>query len=128
MLVNAHLSWRRRRSSSDRADGQVRVERADRADISAETVERDAVWRLIAGLAPKQRATIVLRFYEDLDDLASAEILSCSPVTVRTRAMRAIAVNDTIQGPGDEAFFRSLVGAFTPAPDDDPVSWPRQPV
>ena len=91
MLVNAHLSWRRRRSSGELADGTASVERADRADISAEAAERDAVWRLIAGLPPKQRATIVLRYYEDLDDSAIAEILGCSPVTVRTHAMRALA-------------------------------------
>jgi RNA polymerase sigma-70 factor (sigma-E family) len=91
MLVNAHLSWRRRRSSTETADGQARIERADRADFSAEAADRDAVWRLIAELPPRQRATIVLRFYEDLDDFAIAEILGCSPVTVRTHAMRALA-------------------------------------
>jgi RNA polymerase sigma-70 factor (sigma-E family) len=91
MLVNAHLSWRRKRSSGETADGDARVERADRADISAEAAERDAVWRLIVRLPPQQRATIVLRFYEDLDDAAIAEILGCSPATVRTHTMRALA-------------------------------------
>jgi DNA-directed RNA polymerase specialized sigma24 family protein len=32
----------------------------------------------------------VLRYYEDLDDNAIAEILDCTPVTVRTHAMRAL--------------------------------------
>ncbi len=91
MLINAHLSWRRRRSSGEMADGPARVERADPADISTAAAERDAVWRLIARLPPKQRATIVLRFYEDLDDCAIAEILDCSPATVRTHTMRALA-------------------------------------
>jgi RNA polymerase sigma-70 factor (sigma-E family) len=90
MLINAHLSWRRKRSSGEAATGRVPVERADRADIGAEAAERDAVWRLIARLPPRQRATIVLRFYEDLDDAAIAEILGCSPVTVRTHTMRAL--------------------------------------
>jgi RNA polymerase sigma factor (sigma-70 family) len=91
MLINAHLSWRRKRSSGEAPDGQGPVERADRADISAEAAERDAVWRLIARLPPRQRATVVLRFYEDLDDVAIAEILGCSPVTVRTHTMRALS-------------------------------------
>lgn len=91
MLINAHLSWRRRRSSGETADGPAWVERADRVDISAEAAERDVVWRLIARLPPKQRATIVLRFYEDLDDSAIAQILGCSSVTVRTHTMRALA-------------------------------------
>lgn len=91
MLVNAHVSWRRKRSSSEVADGVGRVERADRVDIGTEALERDAVWRLITRLPPRQRVSIVLRFYEDLDDTAIAEILGCSPVTVRTHTMRALA-------------------------------------
>jgi RNA polymerase sigma-70 factor (sigma-E family) len=91
MLVNAHVSWRRKRSSSEVVDATERVERADNADIGAQAAERDAVWRLILRLPPRQRVTVVLRFYEDLDDAAIAEILGCSPVTVRTHTMRALA-------------------------------------
>lgn len=90
MLVNSHVSWRRRRSSTEVADGAGRVESASGADLQAETVERDAMWRLITRLPPKQRVTIVLRFYEDLDDSAIAAILGCSPATVRTHTMRAL--------------------------------------
>jgi RNA polymerase sigma-70 factor (sigma-E family) len=90
MLVNAHVSWRRKRSSGEVTDGVERVERADDADIGAEAAERDAVWRLITGLPTNQRAAIVLRFYEDLDDTAIAEIVGCSPTTVRTHTMRAL--------------------------------------
>jgi RNA polymerase sigma factor (sigma-70 family) len=91
MLVNAHVSWRRKRSSTEVADGAERVERADDADVGAEATDRETVWRLIARLPAKQRVTIVLRFYEDLDDGAIAEILGCSPGTVRTHTMRALA-------------------------------------
>jgi RNA polymerase sigma-70 factor (sigma-E family) len=92
MLVNAHISWRRRRSSREAAD--PRPERPDPpvpGDVGAEAAERDAVWRLIVRLPPKQRVAIVLRFYEDLDDTVIAEILGCAPVTVRTHIMRALA-------------------------------------
>jgi RNA polymerase sigma-70 factor (sigma-E family) len=91
MLVNAHVSWRRKRSSGEVADGAGRVERADYGDIGAEAADRDAVWRLITRLPPRQRVTIVLRFYEDLDDAGIAEIVGCSPATVRTHTMRALA-------------------------------------
>ena len=90
MLVNAHVSWRRKRSSGEVADGVERVERADRADIGTEAAERDAAWRLINRLPPKQRMAIVLRYYDDLDDAAIAEILDCSPATVRTHLMRGL--------------------------------------
>jgi RNA polymerase sigma-70 factor (sigma-E family) len=91
MLVNAHVSWRRKRSSGEVTDGVERVDRADRADVGAETADRDALWRLITRLPAKQRVTIVLRFYEDLDDAAIGEILGCSAGTVRTHTMRALA-------------------------------------
>jgi RNA polymerase sigma-70 factor (sigma-E family) len=91
MLVNAHISWRRKRSSGEVVGGDAHVEPADRADISAEQADRDAVWRLISRLPAHQRITVVLRFYEDLDDVSIAEILGCSPVTVRTHTMRALA-------------------------------------
>ena len=49
------------------------------------------MWRLIVRLPERQRAVLVLRYYEDLDDAAIAEILDCSAVTVRTHAMRGLA-------------------------------------
>ncbi|MET7392462.1 SigE family RNA polymerase sigma factor [Dactylosporangium sp. NPDC005572] len=93
MLVNSHISWRRKRSSSEVATDipSFYPDRTDGADIGTETAERDAAWRLIADLPPKQRTTLVLRYYEDLDDATIARIMRCSPVTVRTQAMRALA-------------------------------------
>lgn len=69
--------------------GQRPVEQTDDSssagDLGEETAERDALWRLIATLPYKQRAVVVLRHYEDLDDATIAEILDCSPVTVKNR-------------------------------------------
>jgi RNA polymerase sigma-70 factor (sigma-E family) len=90
MLVNAHISWRRRKSSSELAVDTV-ADRSDGVDVGHDAAERDAAWRLVAELPPKQRAAVVLRYYEDLDDAAIAEILECSAVTVRTQIMRGLA-------------------------------------
>lgn len=90
MLVNSHVSWRRRRSSTEVADGAERTERPADDDLQAEAAERDEMWRLINRLPAKQRIVIVLRFYEDLHDAAIAEILDCSTATVRTHTMRAL--------------------------------------
>jgi RNA polymerase sigma-70 factor (sigma-E family) len=90
LLVNADRSWWRRRSSRE-----VPVDRtgdpAAAGDIGHDAGERDAMWRLILRLSERQRAVIVLRYYEDLDDSTIAEILDCSAVTVRTHALRALA-------------------------------------
>ena len=42
-------------------------------------------------VAAKQRAAVVLRYYEDLPDAEIAEILECSPATARSQIHRALA-------------------------------------
>lgn len=95
VLVNAHVSWRRRRSSrevplAEPAD-VVHPAAADGSDSSDSTAERDQAWRLLATLPPKQRAVLVLRYYEDLSDREVAEVLGCSAGTVRSQASRGLA-------------------------------------
>ena len=94
MLVNANASWWRRSSNRELALGSGAItamaDRPARSGLDVESAERDAMWRQILRLPERQRAVLVLRYYEDLDDAAIAEILDCSPATVRTHAMRAL--------------------------------------
>ncbi|SCE93543.1 SigE family RNA polymerase sigma factor [Micromonospora chokoriensis] len=90
MLVNANNSWWRRRSSRELVVDTF-ADRPHRGDLGGEAADRDEMWRLILDLPDRQRAVLVLRYYEDLDDTTIAQILDCSPVTVRTHAMRALA-------------------------------------
>jgi RNA polymerase sigma factor (sigma-70 family) len=53
--------------------------------------ERSALMAALAGLPPRQRAVIVLRFWEDLTDAQTAVILGCSASTVRSQIARALA-------------------------------------
>ncbi|MBB2948254.1 RNA polymerase sigma factor (sigma-70 family) [Actinoplanes lutulentus] len=90
MVVNEFLSWRRRRAAQSipvAGDTLAAVLPAG-PDVIAQRDDRDAMMRLIAGLPPRQRAVIALRFYEDL---SVAGILGCRAVTVRTHLMRALA-------------------------------------
>jgi RNA polymerase sigma-70 factor (sigma-E family) len=54
-------------------------------------VERDALNPYLAALPPKQRAVVVLRYYEDLSEREIAEALGCAPGTVKAHASRALA-------------------------------------
>jgi RNA polymerase sigma-70 factor (sigma-E family) len=90
MLVNATITRGRRAASRELVtDSLPEVASAD--DLSAGIAERDALWRLVRTLPAKQRAAIVLRYYENLDDSAIAAALGCAPVTVRTQILRALA-------------------------------------
>ena len=92
MILNEFLSWRRRAETTrtslagwDLHDGPADGAEQDRVD------DRDLLLRLIAGLPPRQRAVVALRYYEDLSDDEIAELMDCRPVTVRTQASRALA-------------------------------------
>ena len=53
--------------------------------------ERDAALQALAQLAPRQRATLVLRFWEDLSVEQTADLLGCSVGTVRSQTARGLA-------------------------------------
>jgi RNA polymerase sigma-70 factor (sigma-E family) len=89
-IVNADISrWRRffRHESPTENPGT-----SDAApDHSVTQAEHDAVWALCTTLPAKQRAAVVLRYYEDLPDAEIAVILDCSASTVRSQIHRALA-------------------------------------
>jgi RNA polymerase sigma-70 factor (sigma-E family) len=53
----------------------------------------------LAALAPRQRATLVLRFYCDLSIEQAAELLGCSPGTVKSQTAKGIAALRDRLGP-----------------------------
>ena len=50
----------------------------------------DGLWRALEGLPRRQRAVLVLRYYESLSDTEIAEVLGISRGTVRSQASRAL--------------------------------------
>jgi RNA polymerase sigma factor (sigma-70 family) len=51
----------------------------------------DAQWRLLATLPTRQRAVLVLRYYEDMSEEQIAATLGCAPGTVKSQASKALA-------------------------------------
>ena len=63
-------------------------------DSPAAAIDQDAVLDLraaVAALPARQRATLVLRFYCDLNVDQSAQVLNCSPGTVKSQTAKAIS-------------------------------------
>ena len=52
--------------------------------------DREVLWRALGRLSERQRAAIVLRFYEDLPEIQVAEILRCRPGTVKSLVSRGL--------------------------------------
>ena len=90
MIANAHVSaWR---SFGRRVSPVAEVRVAAHGDDHATGVARhDAVWRVCQALPERQRAAVVLRFYEDLDYAEIAATLDCAEATARSHVHRALA-------------------------------------
>jgi RNA polymerase sigma-70 factor (sigma-E family) len=93
-----------RRTVVNLANSHFRRKRLERAYLRREqsgvTVEetipdpghRDELWEAMKRLSPRQRAAIVLRYYEDLSEQRVAEILNCRPGTVKSLVSRGLAI------------------------------------
>ena len=96
MIVNAHISWWRRFHRRESPVAEVRGAGRSGADHAMAISEADAVWRLCAELPPRQRASVVLRFYEDLGYAEIAALLDCPEATVRSYVYRALGMLRTM--------------------------------
>jgi RNA polymerase sigma-70 factor (sigma-E family) len=90
MITRAFISWRRRWAVRNVLPAEELVGEPV-GDHATSIAEHDDVWQRLATLPRQQRAVLVLRFYERLTDPEIADVLGCSPGTVRGYASRAIA-------------------------------------
>ena len=91
ILVNAHLDWCRRRSSTERPVEAIPEPRTWVPDPADEVSARDHMRGLLSQLAPRARAVLVLRYYADLNDEAIADLMGITSSSVRATASRALA-------------------------------------
>ncbi|MEU2514043.1 SigE family RNA polymerase sigma factor [Streptomyces syringium] len=90
-LVNTRTSqWRKRRVDEYPCEELPEREAAPQADPAEQQVLRDAMWRAVRRLPERQRAMVVLRYYEDLTEVQTAELLGVSVGTVKSAVSRAL--------------------------------------
>ena len=89
ILVNTHLKLASRRWRSELPFAEL----PDRptGDGTADSDLRGGLAKALAGLPPRQRAVVVLRYLCDLSEAQTAETLGCSTGTVKAHASRAMA-------------------------------------
>ena len=89
LMVNTLVSSHRRPAR------RVEVLRAAPPDTPVESgergvLDREQVWPLVLALPTRQRAVIVLRYYEDLSEQQIADVLGCSAGSVKSQAHDAL--------------------------------------
>jgi RNA polymerase sigma-70 factor (sigma-E family) len=99
VMVNTYISGLRRRSSGEivTAAPPERAQADDAENVEHRIILTDALRRL----PRKQRALIVLRYFEDLTEAQTAEVLGCSVGTVKSQTSRALSrlrVDPTLSG------------------------------
>jgi RNA polymerase sigma-70 factor (sigma-E family) len=82
------VSWRRERPAPYLAAVTPAGDRAE--DFAERHVLRLLVRQALAALPARQRIVLVLRYCEDLPDTEVADLLGCSPATVRVHAHRGM--------------------------------------
>jgi RNA polymerase sigma-70 factor (sigma-E family) len=91
-LLNTRTSlWRKRRVEEFSCDQLPEPDPAPAPDPAERATMRDAMWRAVLGLPARQRAMVVLRYYEDLSEARTAEVMGVSVGTVKSAVSRALA-------------------------------------
>ena len=89
MLANTLVSSRRRHWHRERPTDALPEVAGDSAEMPV--LDRSLLWPLVCALPDRQRAVIVLRYYEDLSEAQIAEALGCARGTVKSQASAGIA-------------------------------------
>lgn len=103
IIVTTYVSWRRRRWWSELVSDRV----VDVPAPGADTVDRHVdVWTALGLLPPRQRAVVVLRYFEDLTEAETAALLGCTVGTVKSqhaKAMRRLRSDPSVAMSSKEA-------------------------
>ena len=88
VMISTFLTWRRRRWHAE-VPGEILPDLAGDRDVFGDSDLRDVVMTALGTLAGRQRAVVVLRYYNDLTEVETAKALGCSVGTVKSQTAKA---------------------------------------
>ena len=89
VLVNTYATWWRRKWNGEHATADLPDAGVASASEASDTSHD--LWQAMARLPRRQRAVVVLRYFEDLSESETAVLLGCSVGTVKSQASKALA-------------------------------------
>lgn len=88
-ITTTAISWFRRKGwANERPSGDLPESRLPGHDTAV--AARDELWRALQALPPRQRAALVLRYFEDLTEAQTAEAMGCAVGTVKSQVSAAL--------------------------------------
>jgi RNA polymerase sigma-70 factor (sigma-E family) len=91
IMATTSVSWWRRRWVGESPRSELPETRTNERAESEVVDERNDLWLALRRLPPRQRAVVVLRYLEDRSEAETAQLLDCSPGTVKSQAAKALA-------------------------------------
>ena len=101
VMVNAHLSWLRRLTSTEQVVEAV-PDRGDGVDHQAAHAQADELRTALLRLSPRMRTAVVLRYFDDLSEEETARLMNCSRSTVNNHVTRGLAALRGLLAPTPE--------------------------
>ena len=87
VMMTTYIAWWRRRWNAEYPTASLPEHPATDRDLD----QRRDLLTALAALPTGQRAVIVLRYFEDLTEVQTAELLGCTVGTVKSQGARALA-------------------------------------
>ena len=91
VLVNTYASWWRRKWNGETPSEELPEPARRPGAADSEPAESHDLWIALGRLPRRQRAVVVLRYFEDLSEAETARVLECSVGTVKSQASKALA-------------------------------------
>jgi RNA polymerase sigma-70 factor (sigma-E family) len=108
LMINTHLSWVRRLMNSERA--VETFSDVASGDLQAAHAESDVMRRALLRLSPRIRTAVVLRYFEDLTEAETAEVMGCSRSTVNNHVTKGLAALRALLAPAGDSYPTATAG------------------
>jgi RNA polymerase sigma-70 factor (sigma-E family) len=104
ILVNEHNSlWRRAWKRRETATDELPERAGAPESVGQQRGPDEELWAVVMSLPRRQRAAVVLRYYEELSEAETAQVLGVSVGTVKSQTSRALATMRSRMLTGTEA-------------------------
>lgn len=114
-MLNGYVDWWRRRPWREQPVAVLPEHSGPSIDATDSHATTDALLRALDGLTRRERAVVVLRYFDDLSESQIAEALSIAPGTVKSACSRALAkLRTSAHLAGDRSETLSIPGRDLP--------------